>query len=735
MLLLLVLSYNNLKLLLISPDHKLIHFLSIISLFLGIFCNKYFYILAALFKSIQIYYDKKLESRKIDLHKYISCINAIPAAIFFFDTNGNLIHYNQVAYLLTKRKIYKWTDLYDEFKDEEKLVNILEKIWNKQNKKNIYNIFFKGKNCYLEVSYYEEKLLLSIHEEKKENKIFLDQINEILKETGNTYIITDPSNAIIFCSSVIEDFLQDNLLMKNIFNFNGEDTYFKINNKEFKISKLNRNDEYFTYKIKEEVLSADMISTLQNSPLPIVCIDSDFKILYSNDQIRKMIGTSQLDGTLLDYISEDSKDIFINYINQVKNDNRLDQFLIKLNHENNFKVNIQICKMSKNIFQVTLVDNIATRDLEIQYLHNQRLLSLGTTIASIAHDFNNIITAILGFTDNVISNINVTDKNYGHLIQIKHNAIRAANLIVRILNISRKNVPQEEVIDVNDVISECLATIGRILSENIEIKFNKCSNLLPIVIHEVYLEQILINLLINARDSISGKGSINIKTENYYVNNDIINNGEYIKRGSYIKIQVIDTGNGISKENLNKIFDPFFTTKSKGGTGFGLAIIKSIIKQKHGFIEVESIEGEGSVFSIYLPAYDKKEEVKYKNSSYVRGKNILLLEDNKSIVSFIVKSLKEKGFNVFEANNGQEAEEIFKNNTINLFISDMIIPSTDPIKIYKKWKDQQSEMTNIFMSGYPKEYFEELPLDANFLNKPFVFSDLYTKIQEVLDSS
>ncbi|MFN9116301.1 MAG: ATP-binding protein, partial [Bacteroidota bacterium] len=295
----------------------------------------------------------------------------------------------------------------------------------------------------------------------------------------------------------------------------------------------------------------------------------------------------------------------------------------------------------------------------------------------------------------------------------------------------KKQTQKEDILDVNDLISEFSATIGRVLGDNFDLKIVKKKTGINLLMNEVSFEQILINLLVNARDAMPYGGIVQVTTDIINLDKNIFENGHYATKGKYLEMSISDSGIGISMENIKKIFDPFFTTKKEKGNGFGLSTVNSIVKQKGGFIKVSSKVGVGTTFFIYLPIYEKDfQETIIANKLISGPKKILFCEDEISILLPIIKGLKIKGFDIEGANDGFEAlEKAKKIPKIDILITDISIPKINGIDLYKELKKINPDIYVIFTSGYSNEKVDfEDNKKVLFLQKPYSLKDLYNYV-------
>ena len=301
---------------------------------------------------------------------------------------------------------------------------------------------------------------------------------------------------------------------------------------------------------------------------------------------------------------------------------------------------------------VYLVDTTEQRSLQTQFHQSQKMQAVGQLAGGIAHDFNNLLTAMIGFCDLLLQRHQPGDQSFADIMQIKQNASRAANLVRQLLAFSRQQTLVPKVLDVTDVLADLRNLIGRLIGETITLKMVHGRDLGLVKVDQGQLEQVIINLAVNARDAMVDGGELKIRTLNHAVEQPTELGTEIIPAGEYVLIEVSDTGHGIAPANMAKIFDPFFTTKAVGaGTGLGLSTVYGIIKQTGGFIHVESVPGEGACFRLYLPRHKPKadelsagrDEARPDSRDLTGQGLVLLVEDEDAVRAFAARALRNKG--------------------------------------------------------------------------------------------
>lgn len=404
-----------------------------------------------------------------------------------------------------------------------------------------------------------------------------------------------------------------------------------------------------------------------------------------------------------------------------------------------------------------LIDTTEQKNLEMRFVHSQKMQAVGQLAGGIAHDFNNLLTAMTGFCDLLLMRHPAGDPSFADIMQIKQNANRAANLVRQLLAFSRKQTLQPKVISLTDVLAELSNLVRRLIGENIELVMNHGRNIGNVKVDQGQLEQVIMNLAVNARDAMTEGGALTIQTQNVTVDKEhpldislVAPTDEgVIENGEYVLIEVIDTGTGIPKALVDKIFEPFFSTKEVGsGTGLGLATVYGIVKQTDGYIYVTTEEGKGTTFSIFLKHYEVDEaaaaleqseaEEKAKAVDLTGTGTVLLVEDETPVRIFSAQALKNKGYHVLEAESGEAAIEIVeeKGAEIDVIVSDVVMPGMNgPAMVNQVLKDYP-DIKVIFISGYSEETFlenEKTGESFAFLPKPFTLKQLAGKLKEVME--
>jgi signal transduction histidine kinase/CheY-like chemotaxis protein len=385
--------------------------------------------------------------------------------------------------------------------------------------------------------------------------------------------------------------------------------------------------------------------------------------------------------------------------------------------------------------------------LEARHHQGQKLEALGTLAGGIAHDFNNILTPIIGYAQ--LGELNLKKGQFDKIQEcfniIRESANTATDLTKQILAYSRQQVLDSRRIDLNSVVEKMNKMLSRLIREDIVLEYTLTDDIWPIKADAGRLGQVLINLVVNSRDAISGSGTIAISTRNVLVpeSEALLDAEKNLFSGSFVLLTVCDTGMGIDPKNQERIFDPFFTTKPSGqGTGIGLSTVFGIVKQHGGHITLESQPGQGTSVQIYLPKEeeDKARDAKTEDVSDQQhgSETILLVEDSKEVLAAISVGLKNFGYQVIEANGSEKAIEIINgpDQIIDMLITDVVMPGLSGKAVAETFRVKFDDLPILFISGHTSEID---PIDLQnikqsfFLQKPFSPSQLAARVRAILD--
>ncbi len=384
-----------------------------------------------------------------------------------------------------------------------------------------------------------------------------------------------------------------------------------------------------------------------------------------------------------------------------------------------------------------LKDNSEEAKLKRQVMQATKMQVVGQLAGGVAHDFNNILTAIIGHCDLMLMRHTPGDSDYDDIQQVKSNSNRAAGLTRQLLAFSRQQTLRPQVLQLPDVVSEVSHLLKRLLGETVELMVKHGRNLGPVRADPGQLEQVIVNLAVNARDAMQSKGGGTLTIQTYSVRADQVAElgSDILPVADYSALSVTDTGSGISPSVLGKIFEPFFTTKEVGkGTGLGLSTVYGIVKQSGGFIFADSKVGEGTRFVIYLPVH-REEAVVTKSRRIEKPKanelwgtgTVLLVEDEPMVRSVAERALTRHGYQVITADNGEEALDVLaRGEPIDLLISDVVMPGMDGPTMVREARKSRPELKILFISGYAEEQLRKsIDIEnVNFLPKPFSVTEL-----------
>lgn len=396
---------------------------------------------------------------------------------------------------------------------------------------------------------------------------------------------------------------------------------------------------------------------------------------------------------------------------------------------------------SDNFLRVTAIDITERRQLEAQLLQAQKMESIGQLAGGIAHDFNNLLQGILGFSDLLIANPESSDIQRRQLNHIHDAATRAATLTRQLLAFGRRQVLDKKNIDLNALIADEQEVIQRMLGSHIEYDFIPGRNLGTVYSDAVQLEQILLNLYLNARDAMPNGGLLTTETEAVLITGEYCRTHPWAKPGRYVMISVSDNGEGMDSDTLGKIFEPFFTTKAVGGSGLGLAMAYGIVQQHDGMIQAYSEPGLGTTFKIYLPQSERQANLvgpKITESTAGGGETILVAEDDPAIMELVRTILENVGYTVLEAKDGHEAVAQYRyhGDAIDLVLLDVIMPRLGGKQAFEQIRALNPDIRCLFTSGYSNNGVHTgfvLTEGLTLIQKPHKPSDLLRQIRQLLD--
>ncbi|PTN03504.1 multi-sensor hybrid histidine kinase [Rhodovulum imhoffii] len=391
-----------------------------------------------------------------------------------------------------------------------------------------------------------------------------------------------------------------------------------------------------------------------------------------------------------------------------------------------------------------LHDATDLKTLEAQFVQSQKMQAIGQLAGGVAHDFNNLLTAISGHCDLLLLRHDEGDPHYGDLMQINQNANRAASLVRQLLAFSRKQTLRPELIDLRDALTDLGHLLNRLVGETVALKLSHAPGACCIRADKRQMEQVIMNLVVNARDAMPDGGQVLIETLHYALNEELHRDRVVVPPGNYILIRVTDEGVGIAKDRLSKVFEPFYSTKKVGeGTGLGLSTAYGIVKQSGGFIFVDSVVGAGTSFTLYFPAAYPKEMVAISGQTATpppkrqNSGTVLLVEDEAPVRAFAARALQMRGMNVIKASSAEEALEFLGDESlaVDVFVTDVIMPGLDGPSWVRQALETRPRTRVVFMSGYAEEAVADALAhieNSVFLPKPFSLADLTATVSAQL---
>ncbi|CAK8163388.1 two-component system, cell cycle sensor histidine kinase and response regulator CckA [Candidatus Xenohaliotis californiensis] len=589
-------------------------------------------------------------------------------------------------------------------------------------------------------------------------------------------LVTDKDNKIVCCNSKTEEILnvkKNGLLEGNINsvlnkmktmgeekNSNDVHTLYKISNNCIDYIYKNNN---LSYHFINPFFLAPMNTIawqlcLKDIAIPMISLDNNGYLLNCNNEFKELF-------------VENFDSCKIKKFNAIDSFNNSQEIKLKINEVLNTGIKTKIQTSIKNLdmsFMLyicedynnkqccsvicILVDITEQKNLEMNFIHSQKMQAIGQLSGGIAHDFNNLLTAMIGFCDLLLMRHPKGDSSFADIMQIKQNANRAANLVRQLLALSRKQILKPRVINITEVLMELSHLIRRLIGEDIELSIDHGNGLYNIKVDQGQLEQVLINIIVNARDAMSSSGLMQIKTTNVNINDTNIflqnyfnpHKSEKIRCGNYVLIELSDNGVGINTDNMHKIFDPFFSTKNMGmSMGLGLSTAYGIIKQTDGYILVKSTPNRGTTFAILLPEAIEGKLSSNNSSSTMNVKDltgnesILIVEDETAVRTLMANILRNKGYMIKAADSAIEALKIFDSNCkIDILITDIAMPGMKGTELMMEIRKKNPDVKVILMSGYAANNLNDTEIDGNdfiFLAKPFTFQELGFAVKKLLE--
>lgn len=492
-------------------------------------------------------------------------------------------------------------------------------------------------------------------------------------------------------------------------------------------------------------LGVDGWALFEELPVPLLKVEQDGMLVQSNRPARALLGVDSthdmrlgdtLEGlgrSIKDWIDDAASErgtVHAEFL-RVRRDDREVFVQVTLN---------RAMEDGKIVLIAVMNDATELKSLEAQFVQSQKMQAIGQLAGGVAHDFNNLLTAITGHCDLLLLRHDQGDPDYADLMQINQNANRAAALVSQLLAYSRKQTLRPQLIDLRETLADLTHLLNRLVGEKVTLGLKHDPALSAIRADKRQLEQVIMNLVVNARDAMPRGGDIRILTENVTLAKPLRRDRAVVAPGRYVSVRIIDEGVGIPPDKAQKVFEPFFTTKRAGeGTGLGLSTAYGIIKQTGGFIFLDSVPQQGTVFQLLFPAHDRPDPVEQTDAEDVSQVGlasgvVLLVEDEAPVRAFASRALQLKGFTVHEAESAKDALALLEDEAlhVDVFVTDVVMPGMDGPSWVQRALVSRPKAKVVFMSGYAEETFGEVQVsipNSVFLPKPFSLKELTDTVQ------
>ena len=482
-------------------------------------------------------------------------------------------------------------------------------------------------------------------------------------------------------------------------------------------------------------------------PVPMAELSPQGVIIRANSQASRLLGLRAGETPAIEEVMEGLVRTLADWLRDATLGRGLKQpeFLRLSRPERETFVQVSLHKdMANRRSSLTAVFTDATelKSLEAQFVQSQKMQAIGQLAGGVAHDFNNLLTAITGHCDLLLLRHKKTDQDYDDLLQINQNANRAAALVSQLLAFSRKQTLRPQNLEIRETLSDLTHLLDRLVGEKVQLRLEYDPVKRAVRADKRQLEQVVMNLVVNARDSMPEGGEILISTAGTEICESMLRDRVAVPKGAYVSISIQDKGCGIASDKLQKIFEPFYTTKRTGeGTGLGLSTVYGIVKQTGGYIFVDSSVGQGTIFTLLLPASDLPSQKAASPPSDIKlvanrpeGGAVLLVEDEATVRTFAARALRLCGYSVLVAESGERALEIAQNPTVklDLFVTDVVMPGRGGPSWVREALQTRPHIRIIFMSGYAED---KLTADQSsvpnsiFLAKPFSLTQLASAVE------
>lgn len=485
-------------------------------------------------------------------------------------------------------------------------------------------------------------------------------------------------------------------------------------------------------------------------PVPMLKIAADGKVMTANKLAATLLGEQAAEGMALGQIMEGLGRPISDWLEESLSgqSSKTSEFLRVIRKDKEVFVQVTlspVTELGERMLIAVLNDATELKTLEAQFVQSQKMQAIGQLAGGVAHDFNNLLTAISGHCDLLLLRHDQGDQDYGDLVQINQNANRAAALVSQLLAFSRKQTLRPEVLDLRDTLSDLTHLLNRLVGEKVTLTLSHDPVLKSIRADKRQLEQVFMNLVVNARDAMPSGGEIRIETEVTKLETPLKRDRASVPPGEYVTLKVSDQGVGIAPDKLQKVFEPFYTTKRTGeGTGLGLSTAYGIVKQSGGYIFVDSVPGSGTVFTLFFPVNDGEAEVPHASKAAVpvaapkHGEGVVLLvEDEAPVRAFASRALRLRGYTVLEAESAEDALRTLEDPAlaVDVFVTDVVMPGLDGPSWVREALKSRPDVRVVFVSGYAEGAFGDSEPDVPnsvFLPKPFSLNQLTDTVHQQL---
>ncbi len=508
---------------------------------------------------------------------------------------------------------------------------------------------------------------------------------------------------------------------------------------------------YFLPMIREEQVIEAGKAAFDGLPVAVLRLGSDGTILRSNRLARDLLCMGDEDDLKLPELVEGLGRPILDWLSAAAGGglNNTEFLRVKRSDHDVFvQISLNRVLEAKGYALIAVLhDATELKSLEAQFVQSQKMQAIGELAGGIAHDFNNLLTAISGHCDLLMLRHDNSDPDYPELVQISQNSNRAAALVGQLLAFSRKQTLRPVEIDIRNALADLTHLLNRLVGEKVNLVLRHDPAPWTIRADKRQLEQVLMNLVVNARDAMPGGGEIRIEAFNHSLDEPMERDQAQVPAGEYLTVQVSDDGCGIAADKRKKVFEPFFTTKRPGeGTGLGLSMVYGIVKQSGGYVFIDSEVGRGTTFTLMFPVFTRSEtEVEAKPDVAVPDRTplisgdavVLLVEDEAPVRAFASRALRLHGYTVIEAENGEEALEMLEDPDlcVDLFVTDVIMPGKDGPTWVREALTRRPSARVVFISGYAEDALDsdkgEIP-NSTYLPKPFSLTDLTETVQRQL---